>query len=162
MLLPVLLLYSLRRTDSPSGTDETAEVAADALRADNSWLTAVSVERDGLVATILTRDVAAAAANTAVTVNLRINNCIAVQVGGGYEVWQFLADQSFNRSETTLGHIVLQAKYQVVDDAVAILHDGGTHLYITASHLDKLQSVAPRLDASDAAQLDSLSVRTHD
>ena len=59
---------------------------------------------------------------------------------------------------TSLGHIALQTQRQVVDDAIAVLHHRCTDLHVATAYLNKLQGVAPRLDASDTAQLDVLAL----
>ena len=51
---------------------------------------------------------------------------------------------------------MLQTKNHVVDDAIAILHDGSAYLHVAATQLDELQRVAPCFDAADAAVLHAL------
>ena len=59
-----------------------------------------------------------------------------------YQVFQFLY--------ALLGHIVLQAGDEVVDNAVAELHHGRANLYVAAAKLDEFQSVSPGLNAAHA------------
>ena len=107
---------------------------------------------------VLTRHEAAATADAPVAVYLRIDDGVAVEVGGGDNAGQCLADEGFHGCQAALGEIVLKADDKVVDDAVAILHDSSTNLHVAAAQLDELQCVAPGLDAADAAQFDALAV----
>ena len=134
-------------------------MTAYAFRADDTGLAGVVVEGDGLMTAVHARDVAAAAADALVTVNLREDDGLAVEVSGSNEVRQLLADEGIERGQPPLCEIVLQAECEVVDDAVAVLHDGGAHLHVATAQLDELQRVAPRLDAADAAQFHLLAVR---
>lgn len=51
---------------------------------------------------------------------------------------------------------MLETEGQVIDDAVAILHDCGAHLKVAATQLDKLERVLPGLNAANTAQAGSL------
>ena len=64
------------------GTDKTAEVTSYTLGADDAGLACLGVEADSLVTAIHAGGIAAPAANAAFPVNHRINNGIAVQIGG--------------------------------------------------------------------------------
>ena len=59
-------------------TNQTAEVAAYTLSADNARLTRLGVEADGLMTAVHARGVATSAADTLVTVNLWIDDSLAV------------------------------------------------------------------------------------
>ena len=133
-------------------------MAADALGANDAGASCLCIEGDGLMTAVLARYVAAATADAAVEVNLREDDGVAVEVGGGDDARQRLADEGFDGCYAALGEIVLETEDEVVDDAVAVLHDSGTHLHVAAAQLDELQCVAPGLDASDAAQFDALAV----
>ena len=109
------------------------------------------VEDDGLMTTIATRNLTAAATNTQLLVKLRIDNGIAIQVVGLQEVGQLFANEFTQLTDTTLGHIALQADDEVVVDAIAVLHDCRADLHIATTQLYKLQGIAPRLDATDTA-----------
>ena len=50
-------------------------------------------------------------------------------------------------------HVGLHTQNEVIDNAVAILHHGGAHLYVSTTQLDELQRIAPCLDSSDTAIL---------
>ena len=58
--------------------------------------------------------------------------------------------------DTAVSHIGLHAQDKVIDDAVAILHDSGADLYVSAAQLDKLQRVAPSHYATDTTVLHCL------
>ena len=49
-------------------------------------------------------------------------------------------------------HVMLHAQHKVIDDAVAVLHHGGTHLHVAATQLNELQSIVPSLYTAEAAQ----------
>ena len=155
----LFLLDSLGNADGARGADQAAEVTADTLGDNDAGLTVGCVEDDGLMAAVHTRDVATSATDAPLAVNLRKDDGLAVEVGGGDEVRQLLADTGIERGQTPLREIVLQAEREVVDDAVAVLHDGGAHLHVATAQLDELQRVAPRLDTADAAQFHLLAVR---
>ena len=71
---------------------------------------------------------------------------------GIQELLQALSHQLLQFSDTTLGHITLQTENEVINDAIAILHDGGAYLHVAAAQLDELQGVTPRLNATDTAE----------
>ena len=155
----MLLLFlgdSFGHADSTGGTYKTAEVTAYALGANDAGLARLGVETDSLMATIHTRGIAASTTNTLITVNHRIDNGIAVQVGGQIELWQQFANQIGNMLNTPLGHVVLKAQNHVVYNTIAVLHDGCADLYVAAAQLDEFKSVAPCLNAANAAVLDIL------
>ena len=128
-------------------------MTADALGADNLRLARFGVESNGLMAAILTRDITPTAADAAFMVYLREHFGVAVEVRRQYKVGQLLGHKIVQMADSPLFHVGLQAQYEVIDDAVAVLHDGGTHLNIAASQLDELQRVAPSLNAPDATVL---------
>lgn len=74
------LLDPFGQTNGGRGTYEAAKMATGALRADNSGLACFRVEGNSLVAAILTRNVAAAASDTAFVVDFRKYDGIAIQV----------------------------------------------------------------------------------
>lgn len=141
----------LGNADGSRGADQSAEMATYALGADNAGLSCLAVEGNGLMAAVHTRHVATSTADTLVAVYLRIDNRVAIQVVGIRKRWQRLTYKLTEFADATLSHITLKTEHQVVDDVVAILHHCGTYLYIATAQLDKLQGVAPRLDAADAA-----------
>ena len=68
--------------DGPRRADETTEVTAYALRADDAGLAGGRVKDDGLVPAVVTRDLTAATAHTLFPVNLRIDDGLSVEIGG--------------------------------------------------------------------------------
>ena len=147
------LLNSFGDADGTGRTDEAAEVTADALGAYQTGTAGLFVEDDGLMAAIATRYLTAPATNTQISVNLRIDNGVAIKMVWIQELLQALAHQCLQLRDAALGHITLHTQYEVVDDAIAVLHDGSAHLHVAATQLDELQGVTPRLNAADAAQL---------
>ena len=51
--------------------------------------------------------------------------------------------------------IIVQALDQILDDAIAVVHDGGTHLNATGTQRQKFRGIAPVFDAADAAHRQS-------
>ena len=87
----MFLVHSFGDADGSGRTDEAAEMAADALCADDAGLAGFFVEGDGLVSAVQTGDMAAATAYATVSVDFRIGHRLAVEVGGKDEVGQLLA-----------------------------------------------------------------------
>ena len=135
--------------DGAGGADEAAQVAADALAAHEVRL-AVVAEGDGLVSAVHAGNITPAAADAFLAVEDGEDDGVTVQVAGLDKAGDLFAHQGRELGDATACHVVLQSQFQVVDDAVAILHDGGAHLQIAASQLDELEGVAPGLDAADA------------
>ena len=79
------LVYSFGNTNCTSRTYKTAEVAAYTLGAYDVWL-AVG-ECDGLMSAIQTRHIASATTNALLTINLREDDGVAVEVAGCDEIW---------------------------------------------------------------------------
>ena len=145
--LSLWFIHAFGGGDGTGGADEAAEVAAYAACADNLRLAQIirllrflrwrviflRDETDGLVTAVLARDIAPAATDTFLAVNLGEDHRLTVEVGGHGEVRQFLAHKVFHTTDTALSHIVLQACGEVIDDTVAVLHDGGAYLHIAAT-----------------------------
>ncbi len=141
--------------DGAGGADEPAEMATNAFLTDDTGLAVVS-ERNRLVTTIHTGYIAASAADTLLTVDLGEDHRIAVEIRRQHDILQLFAHEFLELRNTPLGHIMLQAEAEVVDDAVAVLHDGGAYLDVTATELDELQRVAPGLDTTYTADIHML------
>ena len=133
-------------------------MAANATLSIEMRLTQVDIEGDGLMAAVLTRGIAAAAADAFLTVEGGIHDSVAVKVSGGVEIRQLLAYQIRQVLDAAFSHIVLQPQHEVIDDAVTVLHHGSAHLHVAAAQLDELQGVAPCLDATDATQLNAFAI----
>ena len=108
-------------------------MASDALGADDTRLAGVGIETDSLMTAIPAGDIASPAAHALLAVNLRIDDGLAVKVGGGDEIRQFFAYDFCQLGDATLGEIMLKAEDEVVDDAVAVLHHSGAHLHVAAA-----------------------------
>ena len=115
---------------------------------------------DGLMSAVGTRYAAAAAADAALTEEVRVNNGIALKDVG------CLADGIQRKSaclgkafEILFGQIQIQACLQVVNNAVAVLHDGRCDLDGIRTQKDELQCVLPGLYAAHAAQVHALELR---
>ena len=70
---------ALRLTDGTSRTYQSAEMTANAAAANKTRATTVVVKDNGLVATIVARYLTTATAYAQLMVELRINNCIAIE-----------------------------------------------------------------------------------
>ena len=105
----MVLGHALCRADGARGADETAEVATHALDTHNMG-TAVGIEGDGLVSAIGARDETTPAADAARAVNLGEDHRLAVEVYGGYERGQFLADELLHAREPARGYIVVSLR----------------------------------------------------
>ena len=123
------------------------------LAADETWLACLGVKDDSLMTAVLTRDMAAAATDALLMVDLGIDDGIPVEVGGVLEIGQLLTHKVFQMLYAAFCHVSLHAQHQVIYNAIAILHDGCTDLHVAATKLDKLQSVSPGLDSSDTTVL---------
>jgi hypothetical protein len=114
------------------------------------------IEDDGLMTAVVARHLTAPAANTQLPVKLGIDDGAAVQTVRLLEFRNLFTHEVLQLADAALGHIALEAQYKVVDDAIAILHDGSTNLHIATTQLDKLHGIAPRLDTSNSTQLYTL------
>ena len=128
-------------------------MTTNAFLADKMRLAGVVIESDGLMTTILTRDVTTATADAFLTVEQRENHRLTVKIGRQHKRWKQLTDKVFKMLNTSFCHVGLHAHHQIVDDAVALLHHSGTNLHVAAAHLDELQGVVPRFNAADATEL---------
>ena len=152
-MLFVLLFNAFGDADGTCRTDETAEVTAYTLGAYQAGTTRFSVEDDGLMTSVVARYLTAATTDALLLVKLRIDDGVTIQMVGIQELLQPLAHQFVQRRDVTLSHIALQTQYEVVDDAITILHHSGAHLHVTAAQLDEFQGVAPCLNAADSTEL---------
>jgi hypothetical protein len=141
---------SLGNADGSSGADQSAEMTTYTLGADNTGLTSCSFENDGLMTAVVAGNQATATADTLIVIYLRIDNRVTIQMVGIHKRRQRLTHKFLEFTYATLGHIALNTEQQVIDDTIAILHYGGTQLHIATAQLNKLQCIAPRLDATDA------------
>ena len=128
-------------------------MTADAFGTDKSGLARLLIKDNSLMTTVVARQLAASATHTQFLIELRIDDGITVQIVRFQELLQTLTYEVVELGDAALRHIASQAEYEVVDDAVSVLHHSGTHLYVVAPQLDELQGVAPHLDAANAAQL---------
>ena len=135
-------------------------MAAHALCADDVRLPFCQVEGDCLMSAVVARDVASAATHAFLSVNLWQHHRVSVELRRLDERRQLLADKVLDGQrpacfERTFRKISLHAHKQVVDDAVAVLHDSRADLHVATAYLYVLQRVPPRLNATDAAQFDA-------
>lgn len=149
----LLLVDALAEVDGSSGADLTAEVTAHTLLADDARLAGFAVEDDSLMTSVVARYLATSAAHAALAVDDGVDDGVAVEGTRMCEYGNALAYEVCEVVNAPLRHVAPESEYEVVDDAVAKLHDGRTHLYVAASQLDELQRVTPRLDAADAAEV---------
>ena len=127
-------------------------MTADAFGTHQTGSAGLLIEDDGLMTAVAARHLAAATADTQFLVELRINDGVAVQMVGVQELLQPFAHEFTEPGDTALGHIALQTEYEVVDDAIAILHHSRTYLHVATAQLDEFQGIAPRLNATNTTQ----------
>ena len=139
----------------------STEVTADTFRTNDAWLASLAIKGDGLMTAVHAGSVTAPTTNAAFPDYLRKDNSVAVEVGGRDEIGQFLANDGFERGESSFRHVVLESEDEVVDDAIAVLHNGGAYLDISATKLNELQSVTPCLNATESAQFYFLTMVPH-
>ena len=140
-------------TDGTSGTDEAAEMTTHALSADDARLAGITIEDNGLMATIVARHFATSTTDATLTINFGVDNGVAIEVAGLCKHGDSLANEVSEVVNATFRQVTAETEDKVVDDAVAVLHDSCTHLHVTASELDELQRVAPCLDTTDATEV---------
>ena len=153
---------SVGEADSACGTDQPTEMAADTLRAHNAGPTRGVIEKDGLMAAVAARYLATPATHTLFVVYFRIDKGLAVQVGRLHKRRQLFSHQVGHARHSPLGHIVLKAQHEVVNDAISILHHSRAYLHIVAAQLDEFKRVPPRLDTTYAAQFHRFAVGAPD
>ena len=74
-------------------------MAAYALSANDAWLAGFCVENDSLMTTIHTGHMTATTADTLLTIYLRIDDGVAIEIGRCHEVGKFLAHQISQMSD---------------------------------------------------------------
>ena len=151
MSLHFVFTDTLGKSHGTYGAYEATKMTANTFSSVDVRLASVKVESDSLMTSVTTRKVAPAASDTFLTVNLREDHSLAVEVGGHDKRRQLLAYDVLKMLDATLLQVGLQTQNKVIDDAIAILHNGSAYLHIAASQLDKLQGVTPSLDTTDAA-----------
>ena len=111
------------------------------------------IKDDGLMTTVVARHLTAPATDTQFFVKLGIDDGVAIQMVRFLEFRHLFTHEVLQFADTALGHIALKAQDKVIDDAIAILHDGSTYLHVATAQLDKLHGIAPCLDTANATQL---------
>ena len=82
-------------------------MATDTLGANETGKTGDGIEGDGLMSTVHAGNIAAAAAHALVSVYLRIDDGVAIQVGGPDKIRQGLTHDFFHAIDSTSCKIVL-------------------------------------------------------
>lgn len=123
-------------------------MATHAFLSEDAWF-AFFAKLYRLVASVHAGDIASSATDTFITVNLREDHRLAVQVMRQNDVRQLLAHEFLQLRDTAGCHVVLQTPLQIIDNPVAVLHDRRADLHIAALELYELQRVAPGLDTAD-------------
>ena len=88
--------------DGTRWADEAAEVTANALCADDAWLTGFWVEGDGLVTAVCAGGETTTTTDATFTVNLRIDDGVAVEVAWRNKVRYFFANERRERGQASL------------------------------------------------------------
>ena len=143
------------------GAHELAEVAAYALFFfDGVGVVGLAIfEGNGLVAGVFAGNVAETAVDALVLVDVGDVVVVDVEVFPMGEGGHALANEIGGGGETFFVHPVAKPFAQVFDDAEAMLHGGGAHLYAGASEQHKFGCIFPRADAANATDGNFISDR---
>ena len=143
------------------GAHELAEVAAYALFFfDGVGVVGLAVlEGNGLVGGVFAGNVAETAVDALVLVDVGDVVVVDVEVFPMGEGGHALANEIGGGGETFFVHPVAEPFAQVFDNAEAMLHGGGAHLYAGASEQHKFGCIFPRADAANATYGNFISNR---
>src|ERR1700733_12743737 len=108
------------------------------------------VEVNTLMRAVPARDVTQLAANALLFMNARHDLEIQVQMIPVCDFGCAEPAKIFDAFEAFLAHPVLKAVDHILEDAIAVMHRRGTHLYRAAAKQNKLGRVAPGADAANA------------
>ena len=97
----LLLSDALGSLDGSGGADQPAKVATDTFGADDAGLASRVVEADSLVTAIHAGGVAASATDATLTIDLRIDDGLAVEVGRQDEIGQLLTYERLQLLDAT-------------------------------------------------------------
>ena len=131
----LFLIDAFGSSDGSRRTYESAEMAANAFGSDKPWAAGFVIEYYGLMTTVIARHLTASASNAQFRVKLGIDDGLAVQVIGVQEFWNLFAYKLAEFRDAALNHVSLESENEVVDNAIAILHDGRTNLHIITPQL---------------------------
>ena len=141
------------------GAHELAEVAAYAfLFFDGVGVVGLAIfEGNGLVAGVFAGNVAETAVDAFVLVDVGDVVVVDVEVFPMGEGGHALANKISGGGETFFVHPVAEPFAQVFDNAEAMLHGGGAHLYAGAAEEHKFYRIFPGTDAANATDGNSAS-----
>ena len=83
--------------------------------------------------TVPTRHITTSATDTLVSIYLGIDYRIAVEIGRRDKVRKLFAYDIFKMFDASITKVCLESQDEVVDDAIAVLHNGSTYLDITTT-----------------------------
>jgi hypothetical protein len=109
-----------------------------------------SVEMNALVRAVPASDVAEVASNAFLFVDTSNYLVVQIQMFPLGHLWQAPANKITDVFKTLLIHPVAEAIDQILNDAIAVMHDGGTYLHGVAPEQDELGGVLPVCYAADA------------
>ena len=101
--------------------------------------------------TVFASDVAKVALNAVLDIHVRFDVVVEIEMPPVSNAVHRFADDVVNRGETFLVEVVVQAVNHVLDDAVAIVHNGRADLNTPGTEEHELDSVPPCVDAADTA-----------
>ena len=140
--------------------DRDAEIAADAFLVDHLELAhPVDHVGDCLMRGVLAGDVAAAALDAEVLVDLRLGDVVEVEVAPVGDIGHRAAGEVRYPLVAGLAHPVLQALDHLLDDLEAIGHGGGADLHVAGTQRNELRRIAPGGDAADAGNGQAVGFR---
>src|SRR5262249_37166381 len=109
------------------------------------------VPADRLVGAVLAGDVAQAAVDALLRIDLGDDLVIQVELAPGLDARHGPADEVADPLEALLQHPAFQAAAELLDEAEAVVHDGGADLDAAGPEQQELDRVLPGLDTADAA-----------
>ena len=98
---------------------------------------------------ILAGDVAAAALDAEILIDLRLGDVVEVEELPVGDIRHGHAAKVLDGFEALLVHVVGQAVDHLLDDLEAVGHGGRAHLHGAAAERDELRRVAPRAHAAN-------------
>ena len=114
---------------------------------------------DRLVRGVLAGDVAAAAFDAGILVDVRLGDVVEVEILPVGDVGRGAADDVVERGMALLVHPVLEAGDHLLDDLEAVGHGGGADLHVAGAERHELGGVAPGGDAADAGDRQAARLR---
>ena len=112
------------------------------------------------MAAVCAGNLAASAADAGLPLEFWIDDAVPLQTVRGFaDRRERQSHRVLHGAESLFLQIIVQPRFQIVNDAVAVLHDGGRDLNGARAQEQEFQRVAPRLHAAHAADVHPLKRR---